>query len=123
MSKIESYMINLGFTFEEVGENTWIINDEKSGLAPVLVLVEEPLLILRINVTTLPNHNNEEFFKTLLSLNATDLVHGAYAISDNEVILIDTLQYGTMDIEEFQASLDSIGLAMAGHYPILSKFR
>ena len=123
MSKIESYMINLGFFFEEVGENTWIINDEKSGLEQVLVLVEEPLVIIRINVTTLPDRNNEEFFKTLLSLNATDLVHGAYAISDNEVILIDTLQYRTMDIEEFQASLDSIGLAMVGHYPILSKFR
>ena len=123
MSKIESYMINLGLTFEEVGENTWIINDEKSGLEQVLVLIEDPLVIIRINVTQIPDRKNEEFFRTLLSLNASDLVHGAYAISDNEIVLIDTLQYTSMDIEEFQASLDSIGMAMAQHYPVLSKFR
>jgi hypothetical protein len=123
MSKIERFLINLGLTFEEVDENTWIINDEKSGLEQILVFLEEPLIIIRINVTTLPDRNNEEFYKTLLILNANDLVHGAYAISDNEVILIDTLQYETIDIEEFQASLDSIGLAMIEHYPILSKFR
>jgi hypothetical protein len=28
-----------------------------------------------------------------------------------------------MDYEEFQASLDAIGLALAQHYPILSKYR
>ena len=87
MSKIESYMINLGFTFEEVGENTWIINDERSGLEQVLVLVEELLVIIRINVTTLPDRNNEEFFETLLSLNATDLVHGAKCLKHQELCL------------------------------------
>jgi len=44
-------------------------------------------------------------------------------VSEDDVILIDTLQYETMDLEEFQASLDAIGLALAQHYPILSKYR
>jgi hypothetical protein len=51
------------------------------------------------------------------------MVHGAYALENNNVIIIDTLELDTMDIEELQASLDAIGLAVAQHYPILSKFR
>ena len=51
------------------------------------------------------------------------MVHGAYAIENDSVILIDSLEFPTMDLEEFQASLDSTGLALAQHYPRLSKYR
>ncbi|HUX21184.1 MAG TPA: YbjN domain-containing protein, partial [Spirochaetia bacterium] len=83
----------------------------------------EPLVTIRVIVMPAPEENREEFFETLLRLNATDLIHGAYGLSEESVVLIDTLQYATMDLEEFQASLDAIGLALAQHYPILSKYR
>jgi hypothetical protein len=51
------------------------------------------------------------------------MVHGAYALDEDDVLLNDTLEYDTMDQGELQASLDAIGLALAQHYPILSKFR
>jgi hypothetical protein len=51
------------------------------------------------------------------------MIHGAYAIEDQSVILIDTLELPTMDLEELQASLDATGLALAQHYASLSKFR
>lgn len=122
-SKLESYLINLGMTFEELNENTWVINDSEKGVQRVVVIVEEPLVTIRVMVMPIPDNNREEFFETLLKLNATDLIHGAYGLSEESVILIDTLQYATMDIEEFQASLDAIGLALAQHYSILSKYR
>ena len=121
--KLESYLINLGLTFEELNENTWVINDSEKGLERVVVIVEESLVTIRVVVMPAPENNREEYFETLLKLNGTDLLHGAYALSDDGVILIDTLQYETMDLEEFQASLDAIGLALAQHYPILSKYR
>ena len=46
-----------------------------------------------------------------------------YAIDGKNIILIDTLEANTMDLEEFEASLDAIGLALAQHYRSLSKFR
>ncbi len=121
--KLEGYLINLGITFEELSENTWLINDSDKGLERVVVVVEEPLAIVRVVIMPIPTKNKEIFFETLLKMNATDLIHGAYALSGDNVILIDTLQYETMNLEEFQASLDAIGLALAQHYPILSKFR
>jgi hypothetical protein len=38
----------------------------------------------------IPKENAEQLFRTLLELNATDLLHGAYAISGNDIIVIDT---------------------------------
>ena len=69
-----------------------------------------------------PNNNREEFFKTLLELNANDLVHGAYGIEGENVVIVDTLQVENLDINEFQSTIESIGLALVQHYELLSKF-
>mgnify|MGYP006292748585 CR=1 FL=1 len=121
--RVEGYIINLSLTYETVEENTWIINDEDNNLNNLVVVAEEPLVIFRVNVMEIPADKKEEFFEELLRLNASDLVHGAYALENNNVILIDTLEVDTMDLEEFQASLDAIGLALSQHYHILSKYR
>jgi hypothetical protein len=56
-----------------------------------------------------------ELFRTLLELNATDLVHGAYGLEERELILSDTLELETLDFLELQASIESMQLAAAGH--------
>ena len=122
-SKVESFLINLDITFEQIEGSGWVVNDEEKGLESVAIISAEPLVVFRVNVMDVPEKNREEFYKTLLELNAAELVHGAYAIENDEVLLVDSLEYGTMDIEEFQASLDAIGLALAQHYELLSSFR
>ena len=121
--KIESYLTRLMLSFEKVDKNTWLINDEESGLENVVVLRAEPLVIVRVKVMELPAGKKCELYERLLRLNAQDLIHGAYALEDESVILVDTLEGDTMDIEELQASLDAIGLALVQHYRILSEFR
>ncbi|HOV64082.1 MAG TPA: hypothetical protein PLG43_09405 [Spirochaetia bacterium] len=122
-ARIEGYLINLNISFEELAPNTWLIHDTEKGLEQIIVMLEEPLVIIRVKVMACPKTRREEFFKKLLELNATDLLHGAYALEGEDVILIDTLEYETMDFEDFQASLDAIGLALAQHYQLLSTFR
>ena len=121
--KLEGYMINLGLTFQKIADNSWIINDEEKGLERLIVIYEDPLIIIRVKVMEKPEKNREAFYEKLLSLNAEDIMHGAYALEGNDIIMTDTLEYSTMDLEEFQASLDAIGLALAQHYSILSEFR
>ena len=122
-AKVEGYMINLGLTYEEIDENSWIINDEANGLEQVAVICADPLLIIRVNVMDAPKSKKEEFYEKILTLNAADLVHGAYALENGKVMLVASLVLETLDMEEFQATLDAIGLALAQHYPVLSKFR
>jgi hypothetical protein len=54
-------------------------------------------------------------YRTLLELNATDVVHGAYGIEDGELILSDTLELETLDFHELQASMESMELAATSH--------
>ncbi len=121
--KIERYLVKLSLTFQEAGAGTWVVRDAERGLENLVIILSEPLVILRINVMDVPASGKEKLFEELLRLNATDLVHGAYALDGKNVILIDTLEAEEMDIEEFEASLDAIGLALAQHYRALSRYR
>ena len=121
--KIDGYLIKLGLSYRELAENTWIINDDEKGLENVVVIAEDPLVIIRVKVMDRPETNREEFYEMLLKLNAEDLIHGAYALEGTNVIVLDTLEGATMDVEEFQASLDAIGMALSQHYQVLSKYR
>jgi len=121
--KLEGYFIELSVPYETKGDGMWIVNDEDKGVENLIVTTDDQLVTLTINVMKVPSSNKEEFFETLLKLNATDMIHGAYGIIDDEVMLIDTLEGLTMDLEEIQASLDAVSLALSQHYTVLSKYR
>ncbi len=55
------------------------------------------------------------WYKRLLELNASDLVHGAYGLEDGEIVLSDALEVENLDFTEFQASLESLSLALTSH--------
>ena len=121
--RIEKFLFDLSLTFENVGDGAWVINDEDKGLQNVVVLAEEPLVIVRVKVMDLPSKDREAFFEHLLRLNASDLVHGAYALEGDNVILVNTLAVESLDLEEFQSTLDAISLALAQHYEVLAGYR
>ena len=122
-AKIESYLLSLSLTYEEVGDQTWVINDDEKGLENVLVILADPVVIIRVKVMAIPAKEREEFFEQLLRLNQSDMIHGAYALEGDDVILLNTLVGETLDVEEFQATLDAIGLALAQHYQELARYR
>jgi len=122
-AKIESYLLSLSLTYEDVGDRTWVINDDEKGLENVLVILADPVVIIRVKVMEIPGKEREQFFEQLLRLNQSDMIHGAYALEGNDVILLNTLVGETLDVEEFQATLDAIGLALAQHYQMLAKYR
>jgi hypothetical protein len=122
-NKIEQYLIDLMYTYREVEPNFWLLEDPEHNLEGVAVAFSDPLVIVRVQVMDIPKAKREEFFTKLLELNAGDLVHGAYGIEGKKVVLIDTLEYETLDYTEFRATLDAFSLALTQHYPILSVYR
>jgi hypothetical protein len=122
-NKIEQYLIELMLSYREVEKNFWFIDDSEHDLDGIAVLYTEPLVVIRALVMEAPTEKRLEFFTKLLELNASDLVHGAYALEGEQVVLIDTLEYDTMDYLEFRATLDAFSLALSQHYPILSSYR
>ncbi|MDR1175868.1 MAG: YbjN domain-containing protein [Treponema sp.] len=123
-NKIEQYLIDLMFSYREIDKGIWLLEDEEHSLVNVAVSRVENIVIVRVVVMEVPNTKEQpELFRKLLELNARDLQHGAYGIEEDEVVLIDTLEYDTMDLEEFRATLDAFSLALTQHYPILSGYR
>jgi len=122
-NKVEKYLIDLMFSYREIEPNLWLIDDEEHGLPQIAIMYAEPLIIFRALVMDIPEENKLELFTKLLELNATDVIHGAYALENEQVVLIDTWQYDTMDFEEFRAVLESFSLALSQHYSILSGYR
>jgi len=122
-SKIEQYLIDLMITFQQVEQDMWLLDDKEHSLLGVVVMQIENLVIVRAEVMDVPKSNLLELYTKLLELNASDVVHGAYALDKGRIVLIDTLRYESMDVKSFQASLDAIGTTLSDHYPILSKYR
>lgn len=118
--KLENFFIELGIPIEKKESNLWLISNSSKGLRNMIVSVDGPVVSLTLNLMTIPAGNNEKLFKTLLSLNATDLIHGAYGIEGENIVWTDSLLVDTLDLEELQASLDSISLALSQHYNIIS---
>jgi len=122
-NKIEQYLIDLMITYQQVGANLWLLDDEVHSLQGVAVMQAESIVIVRAEIMDVPKNNLLELFTKLLEINASELVNGAYALDNNKIVLIDTLHYDTMNYDDFRSVLDSFSLALTEHYPVLSKFR
>jgi hypothetical protein len=122
-NKIEQYLIDLKYSYQEVKPNFWLLDDAEHGLEGMIIMYAEPLVIIRVQVMDKPGQKTEEFYAKLLELNANDMIHGAYGLDGSKIVIIDTMEYETMDYSEFQASLDAISLALTQHYPVLSGYR
>jgi hypothetical protein len=116
---IEHYLIQMEYPFESIDSDMWVIRDT----ANIVVTYEPPLVVFRMKLMELPKDRREEFFKLLLELNATNMIHGAYGIEGDNVVLIDTLQSENLDFNEFQSSLDSLLMASTQDYQKLNAFR
>jgi hypothetical protein len=110
--------------FQEIEEGLWVVGDSQEA-APVIVNYAPPLLVVRVEVMTAPQDEDlrKGLFRELLELNATDLVHGAYGLDEDEIVLVDTLQLVDLDFSELQASLESILMALRSHYETLLHYR
>jgi hypothetical protein len=123
MTKIESYLMDLDISYQEVSPSAFYIDDNAKGLPGITVTLDEPIVVVRAKVMDIHSARRNDLFEKLLRLNGTDMVHGAYGLDGDDIVLIDTLEYDTMDKPEFEAALDSIGLALSRHYDVLGAFR
>ena len=113
---LESFLIRMDLEYEEVDEGMFLVRGRNSGL-PMVVHLAGALMLIRLKLMDMPDvaDGKVDLYKTLLELNATDVVHGAYGIEDGELIISDTLELETLDFHELQASMESIELAASTH--------
>ena len=123
---IQSFLDRLeggSLTTTEIEPNLWVVRTPDD--AEVVVHFAPPVVILRVRVMELPasEPRRGELFRQLLEYNARDLVHGSYGLEGDHVVLTDTLELEDLDFSEFEASFDSITLALASHLGALAPYR
>src|SRR4029079_8340767 len=110
-------------TTEELEPNLWLART--SDDAEVVVHYAPPVVILRVRVMELAasEPRRGELFRQPLAYNARELVHRSYGLEGAHAVLTDTLELENLDYSEFEASFDSITLALASHLGALASYR
>lgn len=124
--QIQSFIDRLetdGTTAQELEPGLWLVRTAHE--AEVVVHYNPPVVVLRVRVMEPPAGAEDQaaLFRRLLELNARDLVHGSYGLEGDHIVLTDTLELENLDFSEFQASFDSILLALASHLATLAPYR
>jgi len=105
------------------GARTFLV-DSGERTPPVAVLVDPPLVVLRVHVgdlTGVGGASETALFRKLLELNARQLVHTNYGLEDRHVVLSSALELENLDFNEIQATLDEIDVALAQQLPLIAE--
>ena len=115
---VENYLNKLGRRFEPHGST--IIVSVGSGTQAVLRL-SPPIVALNVTVGPVPKDEalQLKLFRRLLELNATDLTHSAYGVQDGQMVLSASLALDNLDMNEIDATLSDIDVALVTHTPEL----
>jgi len=116
---VESYLLRMGVPYETVNAGIWLV---KTDGPPLAVSLAGPVVAFRVKVMDLPKSGREELYRTLLSLNTNEMVHGAFGLEGENVVIIHALELENLDLNEFQAVIDDMSMAVAKHQPNLSRF-
>lgn len=119
---VRAFLDRLDMPVESVAEDMWLLRTDEG--AELVVHYAPPVLVLRVRVMPLPADKVQacELNRMLLEFNARDLVHGSYGIEGEHVVLTDALELTDLDFSEFEASVDSLALALASHLNLLAPF-
>lgn len=121
---LESYLLRLGVEYQEVDDAMWQLKPDGSG-ASVVLSYSPPVVLLRLKVMELPQEADDvrlaPFFRRLLELNATDILHGSYGIEMNDVVLSDALELEDLNFSELRSSFESMVMAASSHTRGLSE--
>ena len=114
-----------GGSYREIEPGLWAVSPGGALGVDVIVHYTPPVVVLRVKVMDLPSDNGRgaDLNRRLLELNASDLVHGSYGIADQSIVLTEALELEHLDFEEFQASYESMTLALATHLRELASYR
>jgi hypothetical protein len=121
---IDGYLMQSGLEYESVEPGMWIVHDELDDIDNIVVRYSPPVVLFRVKLMDQPASaaDRAKLNEKLLRLNASELVVGAYALEGDAVILTETLQSENLDLNEFQAAIEGMAMAISDHYSDLKGF-
>jgi hypothetical protein len=118
---LEAQLDRLEKRYERVGDGTYLVS-MGPGRPPVAMRLAPPVLVLQVAVGSLSKKGAAEqakLFRMLLELNASSLLHAAFGLEGDAIVLAAALELENVDPNEIEAALADIDMALAEHVPSL----
>ena len=115
--KVKGYLaaLDLEVVHEDAEEQLFVVRDEDRGISSLIVDCEEELLVVEHVIFPVLSDRTGTY-KRLLQINR-ELVHGAFALDADarHVLFRDTLQLANLDLNELDATVNALALALASY--------
>jgi len=114
LNKVKDYLLELEYSIvkEDKKQGIFIIENEENLIKNMIVAIEDNTVILEQPLFQLKKIN-VDILKTLLKKNR-ELICGALALDENDTVIYrDTLQVENLDLNELEASLNSLTLLLS----------
>ena len=122
--KVREYLttLDLDVIHEDADEQLVVVCDENRGISSLIIDCEEELLVVEHVIFPVPSDRTATY-KRLLQINR-ELVHGAFALDaeGRHVLFRDTLQLANLDLNELDATINALALALASYAGELIEF-
>jgi len=114
---VENYLLQLNRSYTTDGGTYWL----KGPGATIAIRVSPPIVAFQVEIGKVPAEElqRSRFFRKLLEYNATDLMHISYGVDGERVVLSGALELENLDLNELEAVLSDIELALDHHVPTL----
>lgn len=115
---VENYLLQLDRRYEN-DKGTYVMAGSE-GTAIALRVVP-PIVAVRVSIGPAPTDEKQRLrlYSKLLTYNASDLMHVAYGLEGDQVVLSAALPLENLDLNELEALLSDVDLALARHVPSL----
>lgn len=120
---LEGYLNKLDRRFERLDDGTYLVAMAPSQ-PPLFLRLAPPLVVAQVEIGTASVSDLQaqaSLFRRLLELNSKDLMHAAYGLTGDTITLTAALELDNLDLNEFEAVLADMSLALAEHVPELKK--
>ena len=114
---VETYLYQLDRRFED--QHGTLLVSTGAGSPPIAIQIAAPIVVFRVTIATIPKEEGHRLrlFQRLLEHNASDLMHASYGLEGETVVLSGALALDNLDINELEATLSDIDLALVRHVP------
>ncbi len=116
---LEGLLTALQRNFEQAGDGVYLIG-MGAGQPPCAVSISPPVLEVQLQVGPLPKLNDKasaRYLRHLLELNASGLLHAAFALEGEQIVLTAALELQNLDANELGAVLADLDMALGEHVP------
>lgn len=122
--KVRNFLLELEYeiSHEDEQNNIIVVQNSASGIRNLVLGVADPILIIEQFLLEIPESNSDAH-KMLLQKNR-DIIHGAFVLdeSGNKVIFRNTLELENLDLNELEASFNSLSLLLSEYLNELINF-